>query len=309
MRSSLPLARPLPAVLALLFAAFLPHVRCATNDASSDAERPVEDATKHRLLAKAKANLPTLYIIGDSTVRVGTPQQRGWGDELPAFFNLEKINVVNHAIGGRSSRTFITEGRWAASLAMMQKGDFLLIQFGHNDGGAINDDSRARGSLRGTGEETQEIDNILTKKRETVHTYGWYLRQYLREASDKGVTAIVCSPIPRNFWTSNAAAVQRSGRDSYGGWARETATAAHAPFIDLNEIIATGYEKLGRDAVAEFFTFNPAATRQDGTHTSVKGAQFNARCVVSGLRALPGAPLDGFLSETGRAVSPFTGAP
>ena len=136
----------------------------AENPGASDAERPVEDAAKFKLSTKARQGLPTIYIIGDSTVKVGTAGQRGWGDELGAFFDAQRINVVNHAIGGRSSRTFITEGRWAASLAQMQKGDYLLIQFGHNDSSAVNDASRARGSLKGIGPETQEIDNMLTGK-------------------------------------------------------------------------------------------------------------------------------------------------
>jgi len=310
----LPIIQPsLRFLMPAIMLAFCSHTS-AQQPAKED-ERPVEDAAKFKLLQKANPALPSLYIIGDSTVRVGTPGQRGWGDELAAFFDRAKINIVNHAIGGRSSRTFITEGRWAASLAQMQKGDFLLIQFGHNDVGPINDDSRARGTIRGTGEESEEIDNILTKKHEVVHSYGWYLRQYIRDAKAKGVVPVICSPIPRMSWSKDGRTVNRSGAGSYGGWAREVADQEKAAFIDLNNIIATGYEKLGQEAVGPLFADKvPAAPAgngtatahsKDGTHTSAEGAQFNARSVVAGLKGLPGKPLDPFLSPAADGVPPF----
>ncbi len=302
------------AVQLLIPAVLLAFCGQASAQSAKEDERPVEDAAKFKLLQKANPALPSIYIIGDSTVRVGTPGQRGWGDELAAFFDPSKINVVNHAIGGRSSRTFIAEGRWGASLAQMQKGDFLLIQFGHNDGGPLNDDSRARGTIRGTGEESEEIDNILTKKHEVVHSYGWYLRQYIREAKAKGVVPIVCSPIPRKSWAKDGKTVNRSGAGSYGGWAREVAGQEQAAFIDLNNIIATGYEKLGPAAVEPLFadklpastpgngTATPAAPSKDGTHTSVEGARFNARSVVAGLKGLSDRPLDRFLSHSADGI-------
>ena len=132
-----------------------------------------------------EAELPTLFIVGDSTVKNGTKGQQGWGDPIAALFDKTKIKVENHAIGGRSSRTFQTEGRWDKILAAAKPGDFVLMQMGHNDGGPLDDAARARGSIRGTGEETKEIDNPITKKKEVVHTYGWYLRKYVADARDK----------------------------------------------------------------------------------------------------------------------------
>jgi len=120
------------------------------------------------------SNLPTLLVVGDSTANNNANGAQGWGDPFISYFDGKKIIVLNRARAGRSSRTFITEGLWDKVLSEMKEGDFVLIQFGHNDGGAINDVSRARGSLPGTGEETEEIDNLLTKKHEVVHTYGWY---------------------------------------------------------------------------------------------------------------------------------------
>jgi lysophospholipase L1-like esterase len=71
------------------------------------------------------------------------------------YFDPTRVNVVNRARGGRSSRTFVTEGLWDQLMASVKPGDIVLIQFGHNDGGAINDTNRARGSLRGIGDETE----------------------------------------------------------------------------------------------------------------------------------------------------------
>src|SRR5436305_1829548 len=81
----------------------------------------------------------------------------GWGRPFPAFFDPARVNVINRARGGRSSRTFLTEGLWDRLLDDVKPGDFVLIEFGHNDGGAINDERRARGSLPGLGDETQDI--------------------------------------------------------------------------------------------------------------------------------------------------------
>jgi hypothetical protein len=79
-----------------------------------------------------KRGIPTIWLVGNSTVRNGrgdgAHHQMGWGDELTQYFNLKKVNVVNRAIGGRSSRTYITEGHWAEVLQSIKPGDIVLIQ-------------------------------------------------------------------------------------------------------------------------------------------------------------------------------------
>jgi lysophospholipase L1-like esterase len=266
-------------------------------------DRPVEDAKKVGLEARKRADLPTIWIIGDSTVRVGTSGQRGWGDELAPFFDPAKVNLVNRAIGGRSSRTFFTEGRWDDILKELRAGDVVLMQFGHNDAGPVNEPppvtsaTRARGTIRGNGEETKEVDNILTGKHEVVHSYGWYLRQYITTSIAKGAIPVVCSPIPHKSWTPDGKVGRASG--SYGLWAKEAAGQGGALFVDLNEIIARGYEERGAAAVEPLFA-------DKGTHTTVEGARFNARCVVSGLNGLPAKnPVASFLSAEGRSVPSF----
>jgi len=84
--------------------------------------------------------LPTLFVVGDSTANNRANGALGWGDPFSSYFDTTKINVLNRARAGRSSRTFISEGLWERVLADMKPGDFVLIQFGHNDAGSLNTD-------------------------------------------------------------------------------------------------------------------------------------------------------------------------
>jgi rhamnogalacturonan acetylesterase len=238
------------------------------------------------LLQKEK---PVFYIIGDSTVRNGDGSGKsslwGWGSFMADHFDTTKINISNNAIGGRSSRTFITEGRWEKILTKLKKGDYVIMQFGHNDGGPLDDSARARGSIRGIGEESKEIYNPIMKKQEVVYTYGHYMRQYIRDAKAKGAIPIVCSPVPRNDWKEGK--VSRSA-SSYAGWAKQVANEEGAYFIDLNELVAAKYESMGAEAVKAFFP-------GDHTHTNKEGAQLNAETVAGSLKEIKPAGLDQFL--------------
>jgi len=257
---------------ALVFAALLSFLGSGQAQNSQIEQQP-SAAKQH-----AAPDLPTIFVVGDSTANNNANGARGWGDPFIDYFDAEKINVLNRARGGRSSRTFMTEGLWDKVLSEMKRGDFVLIQFGHNDAGAINDTTRARGSLPGLGEETQEIDNLLTKKHEVVHTYGWYMRQMIADTKAKGATPIVLSPIPRNLWKDGK--VARADND-YGKWAGEVARAEGVPFIDVNEMVAGKYEQAGQEKVAaDYFT------AVDHTHTTPAGAKVNAESVVEGIRGL-----------------------
>ena len=174
----------------------------------------------------------TIFVVGDSTANNDANGGQGWGDPFISYFDPTKVNVLNRARAGRSSRTFITQGHWDSVLSEMKRGDIVLIQFGHNDGAAINDDSRARGSLPGTGEETEEIDNLLTKRHEVVHTFGWYLRKMIADTKAKGAVPIVLSLTVRNIWKDGH--VER-GSGHFGQWAAEVAAAEKATLlIDMN---------------------------------------------------------------------------
>lgn len=266
--------------------------------AAEDA-RPVEDESRAKPAEATNAALPTLFLVGDSTVRTGTKDQLGWGDPLAAYFDRTKINVVNRAIGGRSSRTFRTEGRWEKVLAEIKPGDFVLIQFGHNDGGEMAKGTRPRASIRGNGDETQDVVVEATGQKETVHSFGWYLRQYAVEAKAKGATPVICSLVPRKLWKDGKVI---RGHDSYAKWAREAAEATQTRFLDLNEIIAQRYEQEGPAAVEAYFA-------DERTHTTPVGADVNAQCVVAGLKGFEGFALTSFLSEKGRAVPAFAAKP
>lgn len=235
---------------------------------------------------QAQTPSPTLFIIGDSTVKNSTEGQQGWGDPLAELFDPTKIKVVNRARGGRSSRTFQTEGLWDQVLAELKTRDFVLMQFGHNDGGAINDDSRARGSLKGLGNEVEEIENLLTKKHEIVHTFGWYMRKYVTDTKAKGAIPIVISPVPRNIWVDGK--VERRA-STYAGWAAEVAKSEKAFFIDLNEIVAAKYETIGQETVGKDYF------KTDHTHTTKLGAKLNAETIAAALKSLKGCKLAKYL--------------
>ena len=256
----------------------------------------VVPAAEMSMAAPANPALSTLWIIGDSTVRNGQGDgangQWGWGDEIAPYFKTQKINVVNRALGGTSSRTFY-HFLWPDDLRMMHRGDFLLMQFGHNDSGPLDDQARARGTLPGDGPETRDIENLITHRHETVHTYGWYLRQMIDQARAKGVTVIVCSLIPRKIWDGN-----RIHRERYVEWAREAANDEHVFFINLNEIIAEKYEQIGQERADALFA-------DPHTHTNFAGAQLNAKCVIAGLKGLKHDPLKKYLSEQAHSVQRF----
>jgi lysophospholipase L1-like esterase len=218
--------------------------------------------------------LPALFLIGDSTVKnswdLGSDGLWGWGRPLAAYFDHDKINVENQALGGTSSSSYISGGHWERVLALIRPGDFVMMQFGHNDGGPA-------GSLPGNSDETD------AKGR---HSYGWYLRKYIADVKAKGATPIVCSLIPRNDWENGKV---RRATGSYATWAQEAARQGGALFIDLNAIVAAHYDQLGEDAVKPFFP-------KEHTHTGWDGAVLNAQSVVEGLKALPDNPLAKYLS-------------
>ncbi|HLP75826.1 MAG TPA: rhamnogalacturonan acetylesterase, partial [Candidatus Paceibacterota bacterium] len=281
MKASLIPACPFPfAVLFLLCIsaaigcrAQLPPDRASAATNVTTAKHPIADSSSPNMapdlasptptkLAPINPRLPTIFIAGDSTAARGAGEtQQGWAVPFASYFDPTKVNVVNRARGGRSSRTFITEGLWDQLIATVKPGDIVLIQFGHNDQGAINDASRARGSIRGIDEEVQEIDNLLTKKHEVVHTYGWYLRKMIADTKAKGATPIVLSPTVRNVWKDGK--VER-GPGRYSQWAGEVARNAGVQFIDVSQVVADKFQAMGEDAVKSLY-------QKDHTHFNAAG--------------------------------------
>jgi lysophospholipase L1-like esterase len=236
--------------------------------------------------AQAPASqIPNLVLIGDSTVRNGLGNgakgQWGWGDPLANHFDSAKIHVLNEAVGGMSSRTYLTLGHWSRALALVKRGDFVIMQFGHNDGEQLEDPARSQGCLKGTGDEVRNIINPVTRQREVVHTYGWYLKKFIADSRARGATPIVCSLVPRKMWTDGKIVRDSAG---YRKWAAEVAASERVGFIDLNGKIADRYDLLGPAKVDALFA-DPI------THTSRAGAELNAQIVVAGLKSLAGNPL------------------
>jgi lysophospholipase L1-like esterase len=225
-----------------------------------------------------KGSRPVLFTIGDSTVKNEDKDpdgQWGWGSVIAELFDPEKISVENCAMAGRSARTFLNEGRWDKVYNALQPGDFVFIQFGHNDGGEINT-GKARGELHGSGEESKVFLMEATGKYEVVYTYGWYLRKFIMDALEKEATPIILSHTPCNKWKDGK--IERN-TESFGRWAREAAEQKKVCFIDLNRISADKLEKIGQEAAAIYF-------KRDHTHTSLKGARINAESIAEGLQEI-----------------------
>jgi lysophospholipase L1-like esterase len=242
--------------------------------------------------SSANPKLPSLIVAGDSTASTGDPAHRGWAALLVDYFDTNKVNLINRARGGRSFRTFVFEGLWPQIVSALKPGDFVVIEFGHNDMGSITD-AKGRADLPGVGDETQAVPRNGTN--EIVHTFGWYLRTFVRDVKAKGATPIVSSSTIRNIW--NNGKVERGlGRPPL--WDKQIADEEKVPFLDHSSIIADLYQQMGQASVAAFFP-------GDHTHTSTDGASKNAELFIAGLKSLPGQPLVGFLNARGQKIAPY----
>jgi lysophospholipase L1-like esterase len=247
----------------------------------------------------ANPGLPTLWLIGDSTVRNGTTGDNGptgewgWGAPITAFFDLGKINVVNRAFGGTSSRTFYNGFFWKNLQPQIKKGDFVIMQFGANDNGG----AKGKGALSGIGDDTQ------MNGTETVHSFGWYMKQFVAETKTLGATPIICSLTPRKNWLPDG----KFKRDNttHAAWAEQVAKATNTPFVPLYDLIASKYEELGVAKVDLLYVPSP----KEKLHTGWDGAVINAECVISGLKALSDDPLAQYLSDRASAVTAAGAAP
>ncbi|MCD8292896.1 MAG: GDSL-type esterase/lipase family protein, partial [Prevotellaceae bacterium] len=240
--------------------------------------------------AGRREGLPMLFTIGDSTVKNEDKDENGmwgWGSVISELFDSDKIVVENDAMAGRSARTFLDEGRWDKVYNALQPGDFVLIQFGHNDLGDINV-GKARGELPGSGDESKVFRMETNNKNEVVYTFGWYLRKFIMDAKEKGAIPIVMSHTPRNKFDGGL--IERN-TDTFGKWTREAAERAGAYYIDINQISGDKIQKMANEEgllkVAEYYN-------HDHTHTSKTGARMNAQSIAEGLQAT-GCPLKDYL--------------
>ena len=249
---------------------------------------------------------PVVFFTGDSTVKNADNDEDGmwgWASQASTVFDESKIQLVNAARAGRSTRSFIREGLWDAVYQALRPGDFVTIQFGHNDICPITD-QKARGVIPGT-EDTLHVYHLDNDTYEVVYSFGWYLRKMIDDAREKGATPILVSLTPRNEWPGGK--IERRD-DSYGKWYREVVEQTGVAFIDLHNISADFLDKkfsvkrLPEDkekAKAKVAAIKEKAGiyfKKDHTHASKLGAQMNAQSFAKGLRQT-GSPLAKYLRK------------
>lgn len=233
------------------------------NNGTYAVEMVLEDGTKTRLdvcvTIGSDGVIRKVYLIGDSTVCNYKDSQypmTGWGMVLKYFFNND-IQIVNHAIGGRSSRSFREQGRWKAVLNVLAPGDFVFIQFGHND--------------RDTKPE----------RYTSVPDYKMRLDSFITEARAKGAIPVLVSPMVMNAWKNGTMRniFTENGND-YRGAMAEVAKSRNCPFVDLNMLSFNYFKQFNSDYLARFYYNNYVAGEYanypqgstDNTHFQEMGA-------------------------------------
>ena len=239
------------------------------------------------LVAPVSAAKRKVHTIGDSTMSAYKPAatpKRGWGMYLQAFFNPDSVEVNNRGKSGASTRTFYeTENLWPSVKAQMNAGDYLIIQFAHNDEKCKGEDVYVENAkLRAEGKDT------LTDMRGTEPntTYKAYLRKFILEAREKGVTPILMSPICRAYFKDGK--INDEGRHvlaankDYVRCMREVAEEMHVPFLDMTARSQALYEIQGKDyCMAHYFNCG------DKTHTSAEGGLMIASLAAGLISSAP----------------------
>lgn len=227
---------------------------------------------------KREKGKPVVFITGDSTVKNTDRDSTGmwgWGSQAWRIFDENKISYINCAQAGRSCRTYIREGRWEKVYNDLQSGDFVFIQFGHNDIGELHK-GKHRGEIPGVADTSCVSRVVLNDEayNEVVYSFGWYLKKMIDDCREKGATPILVSLTPRNEWPDGK--IERRN-DSYGKWYRAVAEETGCEFVDLHNITADALDGIGREAAKEYYN-------NDHTHTSLRGARLNAIGIAIGLR-------------------------
>ena len=171
---------------------------------------------------KREKGKPVVFITGDSTVKNEDKDPDGmwgWGSQAGTIFDTDKITVANEAKAGRSTRTYLEENRWERVYNALQPGDFVLIQFGHNDIGDID-----RGKARGVIACAQDTSHVYRVNKgdkiynEVIYSFGWYLKKFIDDVREKGATPILVSLTPRNEWPGGK--IERRNRRRVRGLAQ-----------------------------------------------------------------------------------------
>ena len=212
--------------------------------------------------------MPTIWIIGDSTVEDNKPPFRGWGWAIPQFA-AEGYEVRNHGLSGRSTRSFRDEGLFKPVQEGMQPGDVLLIQFGHND--------------------EKDAPELHT---DPDSTYPEFLSWYCDEAISRGAQPVLITPVSRRWWIPGPEMLYTHGE--YPAAVRKLAAERNIPLLDLKLASRTLYLALGEEKTEELFVVIPKGENpdfpeghNDKTHFNAYGAEKIAALVVDGLKADP----------------------
>jgi lysophospholipase L1-like esterase len=217
-----------------------------------------------RSLTIQPVHVPTVYLAGDSTV---VDQEKApwaaWGQILPAFFN-DKIAIANEAESGETIRSFVAEKRLDKIMSTLRAGDYLFIQFAHND------------QKPGPGFVS-------------IPQYKEWLRRYIALARGKGAHPVLVTSMNRRDFNANGKIVPTLG--DYPNAMRQVARQQHVPLIDLNAMSKTLFEAMGAQGTLKAFVHFPANTfpdqpkpLADNTHFTSYGALELARCIVQGIR-------------------------
>jgi lysophospholipase L1-like esterase len=208
----------------------------------------------------------TLYIIGDSTAAnkvASAYPETGWGMALQAFFNPDVL-VDNRALNGRSTKSFLTENRWQPIVDQLKAGDYVFIEFGHND---------EKVDKPGVGTSLSEFKANLTK--------------YVLESRAKKAIPVLLTPITRRSFEKG---VLINSHGQYPDVVRQLADSLHVPLIDMQEKTAAMVNQLGELPSQKLFNYvdsghvNYPQGRKDNTHLSPEGARAFAALVVLGIR-------------------------
>ena len=229
---------------------------------------------------------PVLIVTGDSTIKNTDSDPDGmwgWGTVLETVFDPARITLVNAGMAGRSARTFLNEGRWEKVYNSLQPGDYVVIQFGHNDMGPLGQPPY-RAELPGNTDESEVVFMGNTRQYEVIRSYGWYLRKFIDEVREKGATPILVSLTPRNEWPDGK--IERRD-DTYGIWVRDVVKQTGVDFVDMHNLTADFYDSIGPEATKPYY-------KKDHIHTSRMGAERNAESFAEGLRKV-GHPLAKYL--------------
>ncbi|KAK0233632.1 rhamnogalacturonan acetylesterase [Armillaria fumosa] len=230
----------------------------------------------------------TVYLAGDSTMAKdgGGSGTDGWGQYLGQYLS---VTVVNKAIAGRSARSYTDEGRFTTLIDTVSSGDYVVIEFGHNDGLAGTVDNGRQDAYGDDYDTTATVTNSAGESI-VIHTFPYYIQNAVTALQAKGAIPIVSAQTPSNDWDDG----DITDPPRFVAYANTAATRTGAKYINHYAYVAQAYEALGETVVDDYYPL-------DHTHTSVEGANVVAEAFVRGL-ICGDSGLAAYVNSAGQAV-------